>query len=107
MEDELSHGVAPEERLTELARGDVPEPAQVLDRQRIRETEIVHDAHTIGWGHPRVTFHAENGHKRIARENAEHHEDDDGHPDEGAHSEQRPPGEILAHAEPLPPRARP
>src|SRR5262249_9388682 len=84
MEDELSHGVAPEERLTELTRGDVPQPAQVLDGQRIREAEIVHDAHAIGRGHPRVAFHAENGHKRIARENAEHHEDDEGHPDEGA-----------------------
>src|SRR5262245_19681210 len=100
MEDELSHGVAPEERLAELTRSDVPEPAQVLEGQRIGKPEVVHDAHAVGRGHPRMTFHAENGHKRITGVNAEHHEDDDGHPDEGTHSEERPPGEILAHAEP-------
>src|SRR5437016_1832973 len=40
MEDQIPHRVAAEERFAELSRGDVVQPAHVLEGQRIAEPEI-------------------------------------------------------------------
>ena len=78
-------------------RGDVPQPVDVLDGERIGQAEVMHDAHPVRRGHPRVTLHAEDGHQRIAGQNAQHDKDHERHPDEGSQGEQRPPSKVLAH----------
>ena len=39
--------------------------ADVLQRQRITEPEVGHDAHAVGRRHPRVAFDPENGDQRV------------------------------------------
>ena len=98
MQDERGHGVPAEEGLAELTGGDVPQPLQVLHGQRSREAQVLHDARAVRRRHLGVTLHAENGHQGIAGQDAQHHEDDQGHPDQRAEGEDRPPEEVLPHA---------
>ena len=76
MQDEIGDGVTPEERLAELARGDVAEPVHVLHGEGVGEPQIVHDAHAILFRHSRVALHPEDGHERIAGQDAQDDEDD-------------------------------
>ena len=98
MQDEIGDGVTPEERLAELARGDVAEPVHVLHGEGVGEPQIVHDAHAILFRHSRVALHPEDGHERIAGQDAQDDEDDQRDPEEGPEGEESPPGEVFAHA---------
>ena len=78
MQDELGDGIAAKERLAKLAGGDVTEPVHVLDGERIGQAEIVHDVRAVRRRHPRVALDAEDGDQRIAGQDAQDDEDDDG-----------------------------
>src|SRR5438034_5953952 len=97
VQDKLGHGVASEEGLAQLPRDDVMEPVEVLDGKRIGQTEVVHDADTVGRRHLRDALYAEDGHEGIAGEDAQNDEDDERYADERTQGEEQPPDEILAH----------
>ena len=84
VQDHVGDLLAPEERLAEAARGDVAEPAQVLDGQRITEPEIGHQLRSIARAELGESLHPEHGHQGIAGQNPEDHEHDQRNADQRA-----------------------
>jgi hypothetical protein len=97
VQDQLRHLVAAEERPAEAAGRDVAHPARVLHGQRVAEPEVLHDPGAIAGGELREALQPEHGDERVARQDPQHDEDDQGHPDQGRDAEHRAAEQILSH----------
>ena len=73
--------------MTEAAGCNVTHPAQILHDQRVAQTQFRHVAGTFRGREFGIPFRPEQRDQRIARQNAHHHEDDDGHAEHCQQSE--------------------
>ena len=95
VQDELRDFVATEERPAQAAAGDVAHPARVLHGQRVAEPEVLHDPGAIGGRELGEAFQPEHGDQRIAGQDSQHHEDDQGDADQGGDSEHRATEQVF------------
>ena len=86
-----------------LPRHDVAEPAEILHDQRVAEPELRHVAGAIGLAELGKALGSEDRDERIAGQDAQHHEHDDRHADNGQRPERQPTDDIGVHDRPVPP----
>ena len=73
--------------MAEIAANDVPHPAEVLHHQRVAQPKLRHIAGAVRRAQFGEPLHAEDGNKRVARQDAQDHEDQHRDGEDGHHAE--------------------